>query len=166
VRIHRSLSAKRLGAEQIRLMSRHTGRTDLGTQFGATDVVAERGDEGIQRVRELIGGDGTHAAIECVGTKQSMAMAVGVVRDGGVISRLGAAQYDQVSMGFGTTERNFTLSGGIAPARAYIEELTPDILVKTDRLIEYPPRHDPSVEVPDGCRAMADRRGLKVLIES
>jgi threonine dehydrogenase-like Zn-dependent dehydrogenase len=94
-----------------------------------------------------------------------MAIALGVVRDRGIISRLGAAQYDQVSMGFGTMERNFTLSG-IAPARAYIEELTPDIL---DGSIEPGRVFDQTIsldKVPDGYRAMADRRGLKVLIES
>ena len=74
------LAAKRLGADRIVLMGRHTDRTDLGREFGATDVVDERGEEGIERVRELTGGDGTHAVIECVGTEQSMAMALGVIR--------------------------------------------------------------------------------------
>ena len=87
------LAAKRLGAEQIILMGRHTDRTDLGRDFGATDVVAERGEEGEQRVRELTGGDGTHAVIECVGTEASLATALNVVRDGGVVSRLGVSQY-------------------------------------------------------------------------
>jgi threonine dehydrogenase-like Zn-dependent dehydrogenase len=92
------LAAKRLGADRIVLMGRHTDRTDLGREFGATDVVDDRGEEGIERVRELTGGDGTHAVIECVGTDQSMAMALGVTRDGGIISRLGAAQYNEVPM--------------------------------------------------------------------
>ena len=69
------LAARRLGAEQIVLMGRHTDRTDLGREFGATDVVAERGEEGEQRVRELTGDDGTHAVIECVGTEASLATA-------------------------------------------------------------------------------------------
>ena len=94
------LAAKRLGAERIILMGRHTDRTDLGREFGATDVVAERGDEGIEKVRELTGGDGTHAVLECVGTEQSLATAFGVVRDGGVVSRLGVPQYTAGADGF------------------------------------------------------------------
>jgi threonine dehydrogenase-like Zn-dependent dehydrogenase len=159
------LAAKRLGADQIVLMGRHAVRTDLGREFGATDVVAERGDEGIEKVRELTGGDGTHAVIECVGTEQSLAMGLGVVRDGGIVSRLGASQYTQVPMDFDTMERNITLSGGIAPARAYIEELMPDIL---DGKIEPGRVFDSTIglgKVPEGYRAMADRKALKVLIE-
>jgi threonine dehydrogenase-like Zn-dependent dehydrogenase len=159
------LAAKRLGAEQIVLMGRHTDRTDLGREFGATDVVAERGEEGVARVRELTGGDGTHAVIECVGTGQSLVTSVGVVRDGGVISRLGVSQYTQVPMGFDTMLRNITLTGGAAPARAYIEELLPDIL---DGTIEPGKVFDRTIgfdDVPDGYRAMADRKALKVLIQ-
>src|SRR5712672_1418341 len=122
------LAAKRLGADRIILMGRHSDRTDLGREFGATDVVAERGDEGVAKVRELTRGDGTHAVVECVGTEQSLATAFGVVRDGGIVSRLGVSQYTQVPMGFDTMMRNITLTGGAAPARAYIEELMPDIL--------------------------------------
>jgi threonine dehydrogenase-like Zn-dependent dehydrogenase len=109
------LAAKRLGAEQIVLTGRHTDRTDLGREFGATDVVAERGDEGVQKVRELTGGDGTHAVIECVGTEQSLVTSVGVVRDGGVISRLGVSQYTQVPMGFDTMIRNSRSPAGPHP---------------------------------------------------
>ncbi|WP_319449576.1 MULTISPECIES: zinc-binding dehydrogenase [unclassified Mycobacterium] len=159
------LAAKRLGAEQIVLMGRHTDRTDLGREFGATDVVAERNEEGVARVRELTGGDGTHAVIECVGTEQSLVTSVGVVRDGGVISRLGVSQYTQVPMGFDTMLRNITLTGGAAPARAYIEELLPDIL---DGSIEPGKVFDRTIgfdDVPDGYRAMADRKALKVLIQ-
>jgi threonine dehydrogenase-like Zn-dependent dehydrogenase len=158
------LAAKRLGAEQILLMGRHTDRTDLGRDFGATDVIAERGDEGIARVRELTGGDGTHAVVECVGTRQSLMTALGVVRAGGVVSRLGVSQYTEVPMGFDTLMRNITLTGGAAPARAYIEELLPDIL---DGTVEPGRVFDRTVgldEVPDGYREMADRKALKVLI--
>jgi threonine dehydrogenase-like Zn-dependent dehydrogenase len=145
-------------------MGRHTDRTDLGREFGATDVVAERGEEGIEQVRELTGGDGTHAVAECVGTEQSLETALGVVRDGGVVSRLGVSQYTEVPMGFDTLMRNITLTGGVAPARAYIEELLPDVL---DGKIEPGKVFDRTVgleDVPDGYRAMADREALKVLI--
>jgi threonine dehydrogenase-like Zn-dependent dehydrogenase len=159
------LAAKRLGAERIVLMGRHSDRTDLGRDFGATDVVAERGDEGVEKVRELTRGDGTHAVIECVGTEQSLATAFGVVRDGGIVSRLGVSQYTQVPMGFDTMMRNITLTGGAAPARAYIEELMPDILdgkIEPGRVFDHTIGLD---KVPDGYRAMADRESLKVLIQ-
>ena len=159
------LAAKRLGADRIILMGRHSDRTDLGRDFGATDVVAERGDEGVDKVRELTRGDGTHAVIECVGTEQSLATAFGVVRDGGIVSRLGVSQYTQVPMGFDTMMRNITLTGGAAPARAYIEELMPDILdgkIEPGRVFDHTIGLD---KVPDGYRAMADRESLKVLIQ-
>ena len=122
------LAAKRLGAEQIILMGRHKARTDLGREFGATDVVAERGEEGVAKVRELTGGDGTHTVLECVGLRPAIETAYGVVRAGGTISRVGAPQYPDVPPDFGTFLRNITLTGGVAPARAYIEELLPDVL--------------------------------------
>ncbi|MEU8061414.1 zinc-binding dehydrogenase [Microbispora bryophytorum] len=158
------LSARRLGAERIILMGRHKDRTDLGREFGATDVVPERGEEGVERVRELTGGDGTHAVLECVGLEQAMDTAFGVVRDGGVVGRVGAPQYEKVSMGYREFMRNITLTGGVAPARAYIEELLPDVL---DGTIEPGRVFDHTVhleKVPDGYRAMAARQALKVLI--
>lgn len=80
---------------RIILMGRHKDRTDLGCDFGATDVVAERGEEGIERLRALTGGDGTHAVLECVGTLPALEMSLGVVRAGGTVSRVGAPQYEQ-----------------------------------------------------------------------
>lgn len=159
------LAARRLGAERIILMGRHKDRTDLGRDFGATDVVTERGGEGVERVRELTAGDGTHTVLECVGTGESIAMAIRAVRDGGVISRVGASQYTDVPMGFDTLRRNITLTGGVAPVRAYIEELLPDVLdgsIDPGRVFDRVISLD---EVPEGYRAMADRTALKVLIE-
>jgi threonine dehydrogenase-like Zn-dependent dehydrogenase len=159
------LAAKRLGAERIILMGRHKDRTDLGRDFGATDIVAERDQEGIERVRELTGGDGTHTVLECVGTKQAIETAFAVARDGGTVSRVGAPQYEEVPMGFGEFFRNLTLTGGVAPARAYIEELLPEIL---DGTLEPGRVFDRTVsleQVPDGYRAMNDRTALKVLIQ-
>lgn len=158
------LAARRLGAERILLMGRHTERTDLGREFGATDVIAERGDEGVERVRELTGGDGTHTVLECVGTKHALEMAFGVARDGGVVSRVGAPQYAEGPIGFDVFMRNITLTGGVAPARAYIEQLLPDVL---DGTIEPGRVFDRTVrlqDVPDGYRAMANREALKVLV--
>jgi threonine dehydrogenase-like Zn-dependent dehydrogenase len=159
------LAARRLGAEQILLMGRHKERTDLGREFGATEVVPERGAEGVERVRELTGGDGTHAVLECVGTSQAIEMALSAVRAGGVVSRVGAAQYTEVPMDFGTFMRNITLTGGVAPARAYIEELLPDVL---DGRLQPGRVFDRTIgleETPEGYRAMASREALKVLIQ-
>jgi threonine dehydrogenase-like Zn-dependent dehydrogenase len=158
------LAAKRLGAEQIILMGRHKQRTDLGREFGATDVVAERGEEGVAKVRELTGGDGTHTVLECVGLKQAIETAYGVVRAGGTISRVGAPQYPDVPADFGTFLRNITLTGGVAPARAYIDELLPDVLDGTVQPGKVFDRTFDLDGVPDGYRAMADREALKVLI--
>ncbi|WP_255953024.1 zinc-dependent alcohol dehydrogenase family protein [Streptomyces odontomachi] len=158
------LSARRLGAERIVLMGRHRDRTDLGRDFGATDVVAERGAEGVAKVHELTGGDGTHVVLECVGLLPAVETAIAVVRDGGTISRVGAPQYEQVPMGFPEFFRNLTLTGGVAPARAYIEELLPDVLegkIEPGRVFD---RTIGLEEVPDGYRAMADREALKVMI--
>jgi threonine dehydrogenase-like Zn-dependent dehydrogenase len=160
------LAAKRLGAERIILMGRHTDRTDLGREFGATDVVAERGAEGVERVRELTGGDGTHTVLECVGHMPAYEQAVGVVRAGGVISRVGVPQYEEAPVGFGSLfGRNITLTGGPAPVRAYIEELLPEVL---DGRIEPGRVFDRTVDldgVPDGYRAMDARDALKVLVQ-
>jgi threonine dehydrogenase-like Zn-dependent dehydrogenase len=159
------LAAKRLGAERIILMGRHKGRTDLGREFGATDVIPERGEEGVERVRELTGGDGAHTVLECVGLKPALETALAVVRDGGVVSRVGAPQYAEVPMDFGVFMRNVTLTGGVAPARAYIEELMPDVL---DGTIQPGKVFDRAVGldgVPDGYRAMAGREALKVIVQ-
>ena len=102
--------------------------------------------------------------LECVGTGEAIEMALGAVRDGGVVSRVGAAQYSHVPMDFGTLMRNITLTGGVAPARAYIEELLPDVL---DGTIQPGLVFDRTVsldDVPDGYRAMARREALKVLV--
>jgi len=159
------LSARRLGAERIILMGRHKDRTDLGREFGATDVVAERDEEGVERVRELTGGDGTHAVLECVGTLPALRTGLAVARAGGVVSRVGAPQYRDVPMDFGVFFRNITLTGGVAPARAYIETLLPDVLsgaLQPGRVFDRTVGLD---DVAEGYRAMADREALKVLVQ-
>ena len=147
-------------------MGRHKDRTDLGVEFGATEVVAERGAEGIAKVRELTGGDGTHVVLEAVGQLPAYEQALGVVRAGGVISRVGVPQYDEAPIGFGTLFLpNLTLTGGPAPARAYIERLLPGVLDGTvapgkvfDRTVGFD-------GIPAGYQAMDERSALKVLIE-
>ena len=160
------LSAKQLGAERIILMGRHEARTDLGREFGATDVVSARGEEGIAAVRELTGGDGTRVVLEAVGHMPAYEQAVGVVRPGGVISRVGVPQYEEAPVGFGSLfGPNITLTGGPAPVRAYIERLLPDVLdgtVDPGRVFDRTVSLD---EVPEGYRAMDERTALKVIVE-
>lgn len=159
------LSARRLGAEQIILMGRHPARTDLGREFGATDVVAERGADGIAKVRDLTGGQGTHVVLEAVGYLPAYEQAYGVVRRGGTISRVGVPQYESAPVGFGSLFRhNITLTGGPAPARAYVEELMPNVLegrLEPGRVFDRAVALD---DIADAYRAMAAREALKVLV--
>jgi threonine dehydrogenase-like Zn-dependent dehydrogenase len=158
------LAARRLGAERIILAGRHPDRTALGREFGATDVVTERGTAGAAKVRELTGGMGTDAVVECTGSWDALQTAFGAVQDGGVISRLGFPQYAEGPIGPPMLLRNITITGGASPARAYIEELLPDILdgaVEPGRVLDTTVSLD---QVPAGYHAMADRQALKVLI--
>ncbi|WP_326783279.1 zinc-binding dehydrogenase [Streptomyces sp. NBC_00151] len=156
------IAAKRLGAERIVLVGRHEIRTDLGREFGATDVVAERGEEGVARIRDLTGG--VDKVIEAVGTRPALDTALGAVLDGGTISRLGVPQYEQGPIGPAEFMRNITLAGGASPARAYIEQLLPDVLdgaIAPGRVFDHAFTLD---RTPDAYRAMADRQVLKALI--
>ncbi|MFD5804677.1 alcohol dehydrogenase catalytic domain-containing protein [Streptomyces sp. NPDC127020] len=159
------LSAKQLGAERIILMGRHRTRTDLGRHFGATDVVPERGEEGIAKVRDLTGGHGTRVVLEAVGHLPAYEMAVGTVRPGGVISRVGVPQYEDAPVGFGSLfGPNITLTGGPAPVRAYIDRLLPAVLDGTvDPGLVFD-RTLPLDQAPEGYRAMDRRDALKVLL--
>ncbi len=159
------ISAKRLGAERIILMGHHPERIALGVEFGATDVVSEPGVEGVEHVRQLTRGDGTQTVLECVGLIEAIETAFIVVRDGGTVSRVGAPQYAEVPMDFSVFMRNITLTGGVAPARVYIDELLPDVL---EGRIEPGKVFDRTVSlehIADGYRAMAERSALKVLVE-
>ena len=159
------IAAKRLGADRIIAMGRHADRIALAREFGATDVVSERGDEAIARVKELTGGLGAHSVLECVGYEQSTVTALSIVRPGGAIGRVGVPQDPTIPMAVETFFKNITIAGGPAPVRAYIEELLPDVM--TGRI--QPGRVFDSVTnldgVPDGYRAMNDRDAIKVMIE-
>jgi threonine dehydrogenase-like Zn-dependent dehydrogenase len=159
------LSAKQLGAEQIVLMGRHRVRTDLGREFGATEVVAERGEEGIARVRELTGGRGVRRVLEAVGHLPAYEQAVGIVRPGGVISRVGVPQYRDAEIGWPFFGKNTTLTGGPAPVRAYIEQLMPAVLDGTVQPGRVFDREIGLDDVPDGYRAMDERTALKVMVK-
>jgi threonine dehydrogenase-like Zn-dependent dehydrogenase len=139
------LAAKRLGAEQIVLMGRHRARTDLG--------------------REFTGGHGSSAVLECVGHLPAYEQALGVVRAGGVISRVGVPQYQQAPAGFDLFGRNITLTGGPGAQRSYIEDLLPDVLegrIEPGRVFDRTVGLD---DVPAGYRAMDERTALKVLVQ-
>ncbi|MEV6783076.1 zinc-dependent alcohol dehydrogenase family protein [Streptomyces sp. NPDC051098] len=160
------LAAKRLGAERIIALGRHETRTDIARTFGATDVVAERGEAAVEAVRELTGGGGAHAVIEAVGTEQSMRTAVGITRDGGAIGYVGVPHGSGTGLDLSVMfDRNISLRGGVAPVRAYIPELLPDVL---DGSLDPSPVFDLSVGldgVPAGYRAMDERTALKVLVK-
>lgn len=158
------IAAKRLGAEQIIIMGRHPGRIALARQFGATDAVSERGEAAIERVRELTGGFGAHAVLECVGTDQAMATAVGIARAGGAIGRVGVPHYDAVPQAQPMFYRNVIVGGGPAPVRAYIDGLLPDVLdgrIAPGRVFD---RTIGLEGVPDGYRAMDAREAIKVMV--
>ena len=150
---------------QIILLGCHPDRIALAKEFGATDVVSERGDEAVERVRALTGGFGVHSVLECVGLEQSMLTALRIARPGGAVGRVGVPQDETMPASRPAFYNNVTIGGGPAPARAYIEELLPDVLegrIEPGRVFDRVVRLD---EVPDGYRAMNGRQAIKVLIE-
>ncbi|MDT0548971.1 MULTISPECIES: alcohol dehydrogenase catalytic domain-containing protein [Streptomyces] len=159
------LASRRMGAEKIILMGRHTSRTDLGREWGATDVVAERGEEGIAEVMDMTGGEGSHVVLEAVGLMPAYEQAYGVVRPGGIISRVGVPQYEEAPVGFGSLfGKNAQLAGGPAPVRAYLEPAIADVLagrIDPGRVFDAEVALD---EVADAYRAMDERSRLKVLV--
>jgi threonine dehydrogenase-like Zn-dependent dehydrogenase len=158
------IAAKRLGAEQIIILGRHDDRIALAREFGATDVVSERGEEAVERVRELTGGFGAHSVLECVGYAQAMATAIGIARPGGAVGRVGVPQDETIPASLPAFFGNVTVGGGPAPVRAYIEELLPDVLegrIEPGRVLDRTVGLD---GVPDGYRAMDDRESIKVMV--
>ncbi|MEU9733620.1 zinc-dependent alcohol dehydrogenase family protein [Streptomyces sp. NPDC048002] len=159
------LAAKRLGAERIVALGRHQVRTDLARRFGATDVVAERGEAAVEAVRALTRGQGAHAVVEAVGTEQSMSTAVNITRDGGAIGFVGVPHGSGTGLDLGVMfDRNIALRGGVAPVRAYLPELLPDVL---EGRIDPSPVFDMTVGlegVPEGYKAMDERVALKVMV--
>ncbi len=128
-------------------------------------VVSERGDEANERVRELTGGFGAHSVLECVGHAEAIVTALGIARPGGAVGRVGLPQHDEVPATMQTFFDNVTIGGGPAPARAYIEELLPDVLegrIEPGRVLDRVMNLD---GVPDGYRAMNEREAIKVIVE-
>src|SRR3954454_7164081 len=158
------IAAKRLGAEQIIVMGRHADRIALAREFGATDVVSERGEAAIESVRELTGGEGVHSVLECVGHGASMETAIGIARPGGAVGRVGVPQHTEIPGSLPAFYGNITVGGGPAPVRAYLDELLPDVLegrIDPGRVFDRTVSLD---GVPDGYRAMADRESIKVMV--
>ena len=158
------LAAKRLGAERIIAMSRHADRQAIAREFGATDIVDERGDEGAAKVRELLGGVLADSVLECVGTKESMEQALHSVRPGGALGFVGVPTGGaEIPLRY-LFDKNITVSGGMAPARTYIPELLADVLagrINPGRVFDV----EMSLEdAPEAYKAMDERRAIKVLL--
>ena len=157
------LAAKRLGAERIIAMSRHPDRQALARAFGATDIVEERGDAGIAKIKELTGGYGAHSTVEAVGTQESMLQAIGATRPGGHVGYVGVShgvELNGLELFFATV----SLLGGPAPVRRFLPELVD--LIMTDQI-------NPGVvfdltlpieDAAEGYAAMDERRATKVLL--
>ena len=157
------IAAKELGAERIIAMSRHASRQALATEFGATDLVAERGDEGIATVLELTAGVGADAVLECVGTNDSMRTGLKIARPGATVGFVGVPHGVELPVR-SMFQRNVGLAGGMAPVRAYLPDLLTRVL---DGRIDPGKVFDltlPLDDVADGYRAMDERRAIKVLL--
>src|SRR6266513_5553343 len=147
------------------MMGHHPDRIALAKEFGATDVVKERGEEAVARVRALAGGLGVHSVLECVGTEEAIRTAIGIARPGGAVGRVGVPHYEAIPASQPAFYNNLTISGGPAPVRAYIAELLPDVLegrIQPGRVFDRVISLD---EVPDGYRAMNARQAIKVMVK-
>ena len=157
------LSAKQMGASRIIAMSRHDSRQKLAREFGATDIVAERGDEGVARIKELTDGIGADAVLECVGTHDSMMQAINSTRPGGSVGYVGVPHGVALD-GEGLFFTHVRLHGGPAPVRRFLPEL---IDLVWNRKINPGKVFDltlPLEEVAEGYRAMDERRAIKALL--
>jgi len=157
------IAAKRLGAARIIALSRNPARQALAREFGATDILAERGDAATAAVMEMTGGIGVDAALECVGTNQSMATAFAIARPGSIVGAIGAPHGVVVPIET-VIFRNVGLRGGVSPARVYIPELMEDVLagrIKPGRVFDFETDLD---HVADGYAAMDERRAIKSLV--
>lgn len=158
------LSAKQLGAERIIAMSRHESRQELAREFGATDIVVERGDDGVAAIRELTAGLGAHSVIEAVGTQESMLQAIRSTRAGGHVGYVGVAHGVELP-GLELFRSHVHLHGGPAPVREYLPHLIK--LIWTDQ-VDPGKVFDLDVSldnIADGYRAMDERRAIKAFVQ-
>ena len=157
------LSARQMGAERIIAMSRHGARQKLAREFGATDIVAERGDDGVAHVMELTNGIGADSVLECVGTQESMRQAISSTRPGGYVSYVGVPH----GVEFKGEELFYThvhLHGGPAPVRRYLPQLIDLILNEEINPGKVFDLTLPIDQVAEGYRAMDERRAIKTLL--
>ena len=157
------IAARQLGARQVIAMSRHEDRQRLATTFGATDIVAERGDEGIKRVLDLTEGVGADAVLECVGTDDSMKTAFKAARPGAMVGFVGVPHGVELPVRK-MFERNVGLAGGMAPVREYLPHLLDLVVAGTINPGLVFDLELPLDEVAEGYRAMDERRATKVLL--
>jgi threonine dehydrogenase-like Zn-dependent dehydrogenase len=158
------LASRQLGAERIIAMSRHAPRQEVAKQFGATDIVPERGKEGAARVQELTDGIGADAVLECVGTNEAMRGALRSARPGATVGYVGVPHGVDLPVG-AMFSRNVGVAGGMAPVRKYLPQL---LELTLSGAIDASPVFDltlPLDEVADGYRAMDERRAIKVLLQ-
>lgn len=158
------LAASVLGAERVVAMSRHADRQRLAVAFGATDVVEARGEEGEAQVRDLTGGVGADAVLECVGTDQAMSTAFAVARPGATVGFVGVPHGVQLPVRE-MFRKNVGLAGGMAPARRYVDELLPLVLsgrIEPGRVFD---RTLPLASVAQGYREMDERTAIKVFLQ-
>ncbi|CAN5336423.1 zinc-dependent alcohol dehydrogenase family protein [soil metagenome] len=158
------LAAQRLGASRIVAMSRHAERQAVAREFGATDIVEERGPEGIARIKEMFGGIGPDCVLECVGTKESMDQAIKSVRPGGAVGYVGVPNGGSELPIRELFNSNIGVNGGVAPVRNYIDELLPEVLsgaINPGRVFDL---QLPLAEVGEAYAAMDERRAIKVLL--
>src|SRR6266481_276422 len=157
------LSAKQMGAERIIAMSRHASRQKLAREFGATDIVTERGDEGVARIKELTKGIGADAVLECVGTQESMMQAIHSTRPGGYIGYVGVPHGVSLE-GEQLFFAHVHLHGGPAPVRRYLPDLIGMVIngkINPGKVFDLTL---PLEQVAEGYRAMDERRAIKTLL--
>jgi threonine dehydrogenase-like Zn-dependent dehydrogenase len=158
------LSARQMGAERIIAMSRHESRQKLAREFGATDIVTERGEDGVERIKELTDGVGADSVLECVGTQESMQQAIQATRPGGFVSYVGVphgVELDGQALFF----THVHLHGGPAPVRRYLPHLIDLVLNQKINPGKVFDLTLPLDQVAEGYRAMDERRAIKTLLE-
>jgi threonine dehydrogenase-like Zn-dependent dehydrogenase len=157
------LAAKRLGAERIIALSRHADRQALAKEFGATDIVAERGDDAVEAIKQMTDCVGVDATLECVGTGQSMETAVSIARAGSMVGFVGVPHGVELPIGQ-MFSRTVGVRGGGAPVRVYLPELLEDVLaerINPGRVLDYETDLD---GIGDAYAAMDERRAIKSLV--
>jgi threonine dehydrogenase-like Zn-dependent dehydrogenase len=157
------LSARQMGAERIIAMSRHESRQKLAREFGATDIVSERGEEGITRIKDLTKGIGADSVLECVGTQESMMQAIRSTRPGGFVSYVGVPHGVELD-GAGLFFAHVHLHGGPAPVRRYLPDLINLVLNEQINPGKVFDLTLPIDQVAEGYRAMDERRAIKTLL--